>query len=55
MLPSIFYAQVCLLADLAPVRCRSARARDVELLVLRHEVRVLRRNVKGQIRLKERR
>jgi hypothetical protein len=35
-----------MLADLMLLRCRSARMRDVELLALRHEVRVLRRRVK---------
>jgi putative transposase len=46
MLLSILYQLVCLLADLALVRCRSGAARDVELLALRHEVRVLRRTAK---------
>jgi hypothetical protein len=46
LLPSVLYALVCLLADLALVRCRHGRTRDVELLALRHEVRVLRRQVK---------
>ena len=35
-----------LLADLVLVRCRFDAARDVELLALRHEVRVLRRTAK---------
>jgi hypothetical protein len=46
MLPSLLYAVVRLLLDLALLRCRSAPTRDLELLVLRHEVRVLRRRTK---------
>jgi hypothetical protein len=40
------YAFVCLLADLALIRCRHGRQRDIELLARRHELRVLRRQVK---------
>ena len=43
MLLSLVYTVVRLLLDVALLRCRSAAARDLELLVLRHEVRVLRR------------
>src|SRR5919199_6092251 len=43
MLPSLVYATVRLLLDLALLRCRGSAARDLELLALRHEVRVLRR------------
>ena len=43
---SILYACVRLLLELLLVRARSSAARDVELLVLRHEVRVLRRHAK---------
>ena len=46
MLLSVLYALVCLLTDLALLRCQDDRTRDVELLALRHEVRVLRRQVK---------
>jgi putative transposase len=46
MLPSILYSVVRLLLDVALLRCRSGAARDVELLALRHEVRVLRRRTK---------
>ena len=46
MLPSLLYAVVRLLLDLALLRCRSATIRDLELLALRHEVRVLRRRTK---------
>ncbi len=46
MLSSLLYAVVRLLVDLALLRCRSGTARDLELLVLRHEVRVLRRRTK---------
>src|SRR5687767_3928275 len=46
MLLSILYALVCLVVDLVLVRCRHDAARDVELLALRHEVRVLRRTAK---------
>src|SRR5262245_39682389 len=46
LLLSILYAVLRLLIDLALVRCRPAAARDVELLALRHEVRVLRRAAK---------
>src|ERR687885_3006990 len=42
MLPSLVYATVRLLLDLALLRCRSAAARDLELLALRHEGRVMR-------------
>jgi hypothetical protein len=43
MLPSLVYAVVRVLLDLALLRCRSGTACDLELLILRHEVRVLRR------------
>ncbi len=46
MLPSLLYAAVRLLLDLALLRCRSVTTRDLELLALRHEVRVLRRRTK---------
>ena len=46
MLPSLVYATVRLLLDLFLLRCRSVATRDLELLVLRHEVRVLRRRTK---------
>ena len=46
MLPSLVYAVVPLLLDLALLRCRRDTARDRELLALRHEVRVLRRRTK---------
>jgi putative transposase len=46
MLTSLLYAVVHLLLDLALLRCRSGTARDLELLALRHEVRVLRRRPK---------
>ena len=46
MLVSTVYASVRLLLDLLLVRSRPDLARDVELLVLRHEVRVLRRQAK---------
>src|SRR5215212_3192194 len=46
MLPSLLYATVRLLLDLFLLRCRSATTRDLELLALRQEVRVLRRRAK---------
>ena len=46
MLLSILYAVLCLLIDLALLRLRPTAAHDVELLALRHEVRVLRRAAK---------
>ena len=46
MLLSVLYSIICLLADLALLRCRGGAARDVELLALRHEVRVLRRTTR---------
>src|SRR5215217_2469368 len=46
MLSSLVYAVVRLLLDVALVRCRSGTARDLELLALRHEVRVPRRRTK---------
>ena len=47
---STLYALFALLADLALVRCRRGRAREIELLALRHEVRVLRRQVRRAAR-----
>src|SRR5688500_16244481 len=46
MLLSLVYATVRLLLDLFLLRCRSVATRDLELLALRHEVRVLRRRTK---------
>jgi putative transposase len=46
LLLSILYAALRLLIDLAFVRCRPATVRDIELVALRHEVRVLRRAAK---------
>jgi putative transposase len=46
VLLSLLYSVVCLLLDLVLVRARAGEARDVELLALRHEVRVLRRRTK---------
>jgi hypothetical protein len=46
MLASILYACLRLLLDLLLVRSRPDLARDVELLVLRHKVRILRRHAK---------
>jgi hypothetical protein len=46
MLALLLYAVVRLLLDLALLRCRSVTTRDLELLALRHEVRVLRRRTK---------
>jgi hypothetical protein len=46
LLLSILYAVFLLLADLVLVRCRHGRTRDIELVALRQEVRVLRRQVK---------
>jgi putative transposase len=46
MVLSMLYVVVRLLLDLALLRCQSDAARDLELLALRHEVRVLRRRAK---------
>ena len=46
MLLSTLYVSIRLLLDLLLVRSRPNRARDVELLVFRHEVRVLRRQAR---------
>ena len=43
---STLYAVFSLLTDLALIRGRHRRTRDIELLAWRHEVRVLRRRVK---------
>jgi len=47
LLFSVLYAGLRVLIDLVLVRSRPAAARDVELLALRHEVRVLRRAAKA--------
>jgi hypothetical protein len=46
VLLSFLRSVVCLLLDLVLVRTRAGVARDVDLLALRHEVRVLRRRTK---------
>ena len=46
MLPSILYAFIRLILDLMFLQFRDGAARDIELLVLRQEVRVLRRQTK---------
>jgi putative transposase len=46
LLLSILYALLSLLPDLVLVRSQRGRTRDVELLALRHEVRVLRRQAR---------
>ncbi len=46
MLLSIVYSIVCLLTNFALLRIRDGAARDIELLALRQEVRVLRRQTK---------
>src|ERR687893_829516 len=46
MLLSVVYSIACVLTDLALLRIRDGAARDIELLALRHEVRVLRRQTK---------
>jgi hypothetical protein len=46
LLLSTLHAVFSLLTDLALIRGRDGRSRDIELLALRHEVRVLRRQVK---------
>jgi hypothetical protein len=46
MLPSLVYAVVRLLLNVALLRCRGGTARDLGLLLLRPEVRVLRRRTK---------
>lgn len=46
MLLSAVYALACLLLNLVPLGCRTSAARDIELLALRHEVRVLRRTTR---------
>ena len=46
MLLSVVYAVVCALLDLLLAQRSAERAQAVELLALRHEVRVLRRHVK---------
>ena len=46
MLLSIIYSLAYLLINLALLRIRDGAARDIELMVLRHEVRVLRRQAK---------
>ena len=46
MLLSLLYPVVCVLLDLVVLQPTSARAQTIELLALRHEVRVLRRRVK---------
>ena len=46
MLLSIIYSIVCFLTNLALHQIHDCTARDIELLALRHEVRVLRRQTK---------
>jgi hypothetical protein len=46
VLASLDYSIVQLLLDLFLVRAPAGRARDAELLALRHEVRVLRRQAR---------
>ena len=46
MLLSIIYSIVCFLTNLALLQIHDCTARDIELLALRHEVRVLRRQTK---------
>ena len=43
---SIIYSIVCFLTKLALLQIRDCTARDIELVAVRHEVRVLRRQTK---------
>jgi hypothetical protein len=53
LLVSILYTVFCLVGDLALVRCQDSRTRDIELLALRHEVRVVRRQIKRTADLRD--
>ena len=47
MLSSLLYVLICRLLELVVLRFRSSRSDDLEIVVLRHELAVLRRQVAG--------
>ncbi len=44
MLSSVVYVMLCRLFALVVLLCRSERSKELEILVLRHELAVLKRN-----------
>jgi putative transposase len=48
LLVSLVYVVVCRLFALVLLLARSERSKEVEILVLRHELSVLRRQVRGR-------
>jgi putative transposase len=54
LLVSLVYVSVCRLFALVVLLARGDRSKELEILVLRHELSVLRRQVRGRPRFEER-